>query len=135
MTEIAVWGPAIYIGLAAAAFSSALGSLIVAPRTLQALARDRVFPGRGANRFLVAGSGEANEPVNATYVSVVIAAVFVVFGDIDFIAHILSMFFMVTYGALCSVSFLEYFAGNPSYRPTFRFTLVYVAVGRTYVRF
>ena len=120
MTEIAVWGPAIYIGLAAAAFSSALGSLIVAPRTLQALARDRVFPGSGANRFLVAGSGEAGEPVNATYVSVVIAAVFVVFGDIDFIAHILSMFFMVTYGALCSVSFLEYFAGNPSYRPTFR---------------
>ena len=29
------------------------------------------------------------------------------------------MFFMVTYGALCAVSFLEYFAGNPSYRPTF----------------
>ena len=120
MSEIAVWGPAIYIGLGAAAFSSALGSVIVAPRTLQALARDRVFPGRGVNRFLVAGSGEAGEPVNATYVSVAIAAVFVVFGDIDFIAHILSMFFMVTYGALCSVSFLEYFAGNPSYRPTFR---------------
>ena len=44
---------------------------------------------------------------------------FLVLGDIDFIAQILSMFFMVTYGALCAVSFLEYFAGNPSYRPTF----------------
>jgi hypothetical protein len=30
------------------------------------------------------------------------------------------MFFMVTYGALCSISFLEHFAVNPSYRPTFR---------------
>ena len=120
MARIAVWSPAIYVGLAAAAFSSALGSVMVAPRTLQALARDRVFPGSTVNRFLVAGKGEAGEPVNAVYVSVAIAAVFVVLGDIDFIAKILSMFFMVTYGALCSVSFLEYFAGNPSYRPTFR---------------
>lgn len=27
---------------------------------------------------------------------------------------------MITYGALCLVSFLEHFAGNPSYRPTFK---------------
>lgn len=72
------------------------------------------------NGLLAAGRGEAGEPINATLVSVALAAVFVVFGDIDFIAQILSMFFMVTYGALCSVAFLEYFAGNPSYRPTFR---------------
>ena len=120
MARIAVWGPSIYIGLAAAAFSSALGSIMVAPRTLQALARDRVFPGPKVNDLLASGQGDAGEPVNATYVSVALAAVFVVLGDIDFIAQILSMFFMVTYGTLCSVSFLEYFAGNPSYRPTFR---------------
>ena len=30
------------------------------------------------------------------------------------------MFFMVTYGALCAISFLEYFAARPSYRPSFR---------------
>ena len=39
MAQIALWGPAIYIGLGAAALSSALGSILVAPRTLQALAR------------------------------------------------------------------------------------------------
>ncbi len=120
MARIAVWGPSIYIGLAAAAFSSALGSVMVAPRTLQALARDRVFPVSTVNTALASGRGEAGEPINATYVSVALAAVFVALGDIDFIAQILSMFFMVTYGTLCSVSFLEYFAGNPSYRPTFR---------------
>ncbi len=120
MARIAVWGPSIYIGLAAAAFSSALGSVMVAPRTLQALARDRVFPGSTVNGVLAAGRGKVGEPVNATAVSVAIAAIFVLIGDIDFIAQILSMFFMVTYGALCSVAFLEYFAGNPSYRPTFR---------------
>ena len=120
MARIALWGPSIYVGLAAAAFSSALGSVMVAPRTLRALARDDVLPISKVNRLLARGRGEAQEPINATYVSVALAAVFVVLGDIDFIAQILSMFFMVTYGALCSVAFLEYFAGNPSYRPTFR---------------
>ena len=49
----------------------------------------------------------------------IIAIVFVAIGELDFIAQILTMFFMVTYGALCAVSFLEHFASNPSYRPTF----------------
>ena len=119
MAQIAIWGPAIHIGLGAAAISSALGSILVAPRTLQALARDKVFPIPRLNRLLAKGMGRAQEPVYATTVSSAVAVVFVVLGDIDFIAQILSMFFMVTYGALCAVSFLEYFAGIPSYRPTF----------------
>ena len=119
MAQIALWGPAIYVGLGAAALSSALGSILVAPRTLQALARDNVLPVPKLNRLLGQGWGKAQEPVYATCVSSAIAVAFVVLGDIDFIAQILSMFFMVTYGALCAVSFLEYFAGNPSYRPTF----------------
>ena len=119
MAQIALWGPAIYIGLGAAALSSALGSILVAPRTLQALARDRVLPVPKLNRLLEKGWGRTGEPVYATCVSSAIAIAFVIMGDVDFIAQILSMFFMVTYGALCLVSFLEYFAGNPSYRPTF----------------
>lgn len=120
MARIALWGPSIYIGLGAAAFSSALGSVLVAPRTLQALARDKVLPVPKINSLLQKGRGRSKEPVNAALVSGTIAVFFVVIGDVDFIAQILSMFFMVTYGALCAVSFLEYFAGNPAYRPTFR---------------
>ena len=119
MVDISMWGPVIYIGLGAAALSSAIGSLLVAPRTLQALARDNVLPIPKVNRLLEKGRGNTQEPVYATCVSGIIAMVFVAIGRLDFIAHILSMFFMVTYGALCVVSFLEYFAGNPSYRPTF----------------
>ena len=44
MSDIALWGPIIPIGLACAAISSALGSIIVAPRTLQALGKDKIFP-------------------------------------------------------------------------------------------
>ena len=119
MAKISVWGPAIYIGLGAASFSSALGSIMVAPRTLQALARDNVLPIPGLNRLMRTGIGKSQEPVPATFVSGAIAIVFVAIGELNIIAQILTMFFLVTYGALCVVSFLEYFAGNPSYRPTF----------------
>ncbi len=120
MSDIALWGPIIPIGLAAATISSAIGSILVAPRTLQALAGDRVLPVPKANQFLGLGKGETNEPVNATVVTAVIILLFVSLGNVNFVAKIISMFFMITYGTLCTISFLEHFAGNPSYRPTFR---------------
>ena len=119
MEKIALWGPIIFIGLGAAALSSTLGSIMVAPRTLQMLARDNVLPIPKLNRLMEKGVGDSHEPIYATCLSGIIAIVFVALGELDFIAQILTMFFMVTYGALCAVSFLEHFASNPSYRPTF----------------
>ncbi len=120
MSRISLWGPSVLIGLGAATLSSALGSIMVAPRTLQALSGDGFFPSANWNTVLSRGVGESNEPRNATMVTAVIVIFFVALGDIDFVAQIISMFFMITYGTLCSISFLEHFAGNPSYRPTFR---------------
>ena len=120
MSRIAVWGPAIPLGLAAATLSSAIGSILVAPRTLQALGNDGVAPVGRVNRFLGAGLGSANEPRNATVVTVVLALVTVATGNVNIVARVISMFFMVTYGALCAISALEHFAARPSYRPSFR---------------
>ncbi len=108
------------VGLAAATISSALGSILVAPRTLQAIARDRLFPSMGVNFWLSRGRGKNDEPFNSTLVTVIIAFVFIMMGGLDVVAEIISMFFMVTYGALCLISFLQHFAADPSYRPTFR---------------
>lgn len=120
MSRIALWGPIIPIGLAAATLSSAIGSLLIAPRTMQALATDNIFWLKGINNFLCRGKGKSNEPLNATLVTAVIIILFVSAGSVDFVARIISMFFMITYGTLCLVSFLQHFSGNPSYRPTFR---------------
>jgi len=120
MRKIAIWGPIIPIGLAAASISSALGSIIVAPRTLQAIGLDDIFPQKGLNKWLKTENRKNNEPVNASVISIIIAFVFVFIGDVNFVAQIISMFFMVTYGAICMISFLEHFAADPSYRPTFR---------------
>lgn len=108
------------IGLAASTISSALGSILVAPRTLQALAGDDSFPKRRVNRFLSKAKGVSKEPVNASYVAIAIAFIFVGIGNVDFVAEIISMFFMITYGSLCLISFLNHFGSAPSYRPRFR---------------
>ncbi|GAA4820253.1 Na-K-Cl cotransporter [Algivirga pacifica] len=120
MQKIAVWGPAIPIGLAAAALSSAIGSILVAPRTMQALAFDKVFPSEGINRLLAIQLKGNNEPINASIVTSIITLVFVIIGDIDVVAQIITMFFMVTYGTICLISFLEHFASDPAYRPVFK---------------
>lgn len=120
MRKIAIWGPVIPIGLAAASLSSAIGSIIVAPRTLQAIGFDKIFPTSSLNNWLSRGKGISNEPQNSAVVSVVIAFFFVIIGDINFVAQIISMFFMLTYGAICLISLLEHFAADPSYRPTFK---------------
>ncbi len=129
MSRIALWGPIIPIGLAAATISSAVGSLLVAPRTLQALAGDRILPLMPWNRFLRKGRGEVNEPANATLVTGLIVIGVVALGNVNFVAELISMFFLITYGALCLISFLEHFAGNPSYRPSFRTAWYLSALG------
>ncbi len=98
MARIALWGPIIPIGLACACISSAIGSILVAPRTLQALAADRVVKADKANVFLSAGVGDASEPRNATLLTAGLALATVALGNVDFVARIISMFFMVTYG-------------------------------------
>ncbi len=120
MAQIAVWGPAILIGLCCATLSSAIGSVLVAPRTLQALGADNTLPGKRGNTWVSHGTGAANDPRHATIVTGVLALVIVIVGNVNLVATLISMFFMVTYGSLCAISFLEHFAARPSYRPSFR---------------
>ncbi|MGI6048433.1 MAG: hypothetical protein ACOYEG_10585 [Petrimonas sp.] len=121
MSDIAIAGNILIpIGLAACTFTSALGSIMVGPRTLQALALDKSVPMRSANKWLSKTRKKDNEPVNASIVTCLIALVFVSFGSVNMVAQIISMFFLVTYGSLCLISFLHHFGSSPAYRPTFK---------------
>jgi len=121
MADIAIQGWwLIPLGLAAATISSAIGSILVAPRTLQAMAKDNVFPIPGMSQWLAQGKGKSEEPFNAYVITVIIALFFVLLGKLDAVAEVISMFFMMTYGSLCSISFLQHFAADPSYRPRFK---------------
>ena len=71
-------------------------------------------------RILGRGSGSNDEPRLGTYMSLTIALVVVLLGDLDAVAPVLSMFFLATYAVVNFVSAGETYLGNPSFRPTFR---------------
>ena len=121
MGKIALYGAIVIpLGLAASTISSALGSVMVAPRTLHALASDNSFPLPRINRWLSRLRKKDSEPFNASLITCALAMLFVVLGDVNAVAQIISMFFMITYGSLCLISVLNHFGTSPSYRPTFR---------------
>jgi amino acid transporter len=117
MKDVALVSVLIVLGVFAATLSSALGSMMGAPRILQALAKDEIFP---AIRWLSRGSGATNEPRYATAVTFMIAQAAIMVADLDLIAPIVTMFFMVTYGMLNLACFYEGYSQNPSFRPRFR---------------
>jgi len=130
MSKIAIGGAIIIpLGLAASTISSALGSIMVAPRTLQALGKDESLPFRGINNFISRIRRKNNEPFNATFVTVVIAFIFVAVGNVNIVAQIISMFFMITYGSLNLISFLYHYGADPSYRPSFRTKKIVSLIG------
>ena len=112
------FGFAILLGVWGATLSSAIGSILGAPRVLQALARDGVLPAKLS--FLGSGHGADDEPRNGTLVSLAIAIAAVCVGELDLIAPVLSMFFLTTYLVLNVAAAIEGFLESPSFRPTFR---------------
>lgn len=115
MQRIAAVPGLILLGVWAATLSSALGSIVAAPRTLQAIARDGIVPA-------VLGSqlGSPTEPRAAVLLSGVIAVGIIWAGDLNFVAPIITMFFLNTYGMTNLVAGIEKLVGNPSFRPRFR---------------
>lgn len=115
MQKVARWPVLILIGVWASTLSSALGSVLAAPRTLQALALDRAVPDWFASRM-----GSRTEPRLAVIVTAAIAVTVIWMGNLDFVAPIISMFFLNTYGMVNLAAGLERLVGNPSFRPTFK---------------
>ncbi len=112
-------------GVCAATLSSALGSLLGAPRVLQAVSRDGVIP---PLRLFAKGSSRGDEPHRALWLtlSVSVGVIFWAGDDVqgnafNVLASVVTMFFLYTYGLINLAAFAESFAGNPSFRPRFRF--------------
>lgn len=121
----ALFGPIVLAGLLGATLSSAIGSFVGAPRILLALGEKNILP---KSTFL-AKISKRGEPVNA----MLITAVIVVFGislrNLNTIAPILTMFFMITYAMVNVVALVEQTLSLPSYRPTLKIPLIVPAIG------
>jgi len=104
----------IYAGVWGATLSSAVGSILTAPRTLQALAVDGLAP-----RLFSRGHGPANEPRIGVIATFILAQTGILLGNLDAIAPVLTMFFLATYGLTNLACGLEKWAASPSFRPDF----------------
>ncbi|MFK7825431.1 MAG: amino acid permease [Oligoflexales bacterium] len=114
MEKLAKWSELIMLGVWGASLSSALGAILGAPRTMQALARDRVIPA-----LFGMGRGERDTPQIASIVTFFVALLAVLLGDLNSIAPVLSMFFLTSYGMLNFSAGMEGLIANPSWRPDF----------------
>ena len=94
MQVISAWGPLIYAGCFAATLSSAISSLEGAPRVLQALAKDEIFP--GLQTFSV-GHGRNNDPFRAYIAVFAISLICILIGDLNYVSSLLSNFFVAAY--------------------------------------
>lgn len=103
------------LGIWGATISSAMNNLVGAPRTVKALADDRILP-----QWIGQESGKFREPRIASFVTFIIAACCTLLGDVNTLAGILSMFFLTAFGAVNLIAGLEGMVGNPSWRPSFR---------------
>lgn len=104
----------IILGIWGATLSSAIGTLLGAPRTLQALAEDNIVPPILGKEF-----GPYREPRIATTVTFILAFIGVWFGSVNIIAPVLTMICLISYATLNLATGLEDLMANPSWRPTF----------------
>lgn len=109
------WPALVLLGVWAACLSSALGSLLAAPRVLQALSRDRLVPA-----FLGRGWGRGDDPRAAAALAFALALAAVWAGGVDFLAPILTMVNLLVYALLNLAAALEETLGSAAWRPTFR---------------
>ncbi len=125
MVDKARWAPAVIAGVMGATLSSALGSILGAPRVLQALAEQQTVPFSG----FFAKKTKKNEPRNAIILTGIIIELALIPGNLDFLASLITMFFLITYGMLNLVVFIQKSMKIISFRPTFNVPRIFPLLG------
>ncbi len=117
MKNAAAVGFFIDAGVIAATLSSAMASFMGAPRILQSLAADRIF--NVLTPFAVVSQPSGN-PRRGVLLSAGIAFATIALGQLNLIASIVSMFFLISYGLLNYATYFEAKTQSPSFRPRFK---------------
>ncbi|XP_074105082.1 solute carrier family 12 member kcc isoform X2 [Cotesia typhae] len=107
----------ILIGSFLSTLGAGLQSLTGAPRLLQAIAKDEIIP------FLTpfAVSSSRGEPTRALVLTIVICQCGILLGNVDYLAPLLSMFFLMCYGFVNLACALQTLLKTPNWRPRFKF--------------
>jgi len=104
-------------GIYAATFTSALASLVGAPRILLSLAKDNLI--KVLDPFAV--TDKRGNPVRGYMLTYFISAVCVGIGSLNFVAPLITMFFMITYAMINYATFMMVIGKSPGWRPSFKY--------------
>jgi solute carrier family 12 (sodium/potassium/chloride transporter), member 2 len=113
--DLAIIGPLVLLGIFASTFSSALTTFLAAPRLLNAMVSKSLFPG---SKYLLEKNSEIpHKAIIFTSIPIIIT---LALANLDFMAQLITMFFLITYAVLNLVVFFEQQIGLVSFRPTFK---------------
>ncbi|XP_054287482.1 bumetanide-sensitive sodium-(potassium)-chloride cotransporter-like isoform X1 [Macrosteles quadrilineatus] len=125
MELASLWGPLIYGGCFAATLSSAIASLVGAPRVLQALAKDKLYPNI---EFFAKGYGANNDPARGYILVSGIAFGCILIAQLNAIAPLLSNFFLAAYALINFSVFHASISKCPGWRPAFKYYNAWVSL-------
>ncbi|MCP5100063.1 MAG: Na-K-Cl cotransporter [Chloroflexi bacterium] len=132
MVDKAYFGWSIYAGTLGATFSSALGSIVAAPRVMQALAEYSLLPfsERLSKETAVGEPRSAMMVTGAIGFAILIPSLFSDANDgLNSVASLISLFFLITYLMLNVVVLIEQSLGTVSFRPTFKIPRIVPLIG------
>ncbi len=109
-------GPLVLAGILGATFSSALASIVGSSRILFAMGEHNVLP---YSRFL-AGQSANGQPRNAMLVTGVLIFATMLLRNLNAVAPLVTLFFLITYAMINIVVIIEQKLGLISYRPIFK---------------
>ena len=130
MTYICFTGYLRYAGGFSASLSSAIASLVGAPRVLQAVGKDKIYP--FAN-FFAKGYTANNDPFRGYILVFIIAFAFVMIASLNAISVIASNFFLAAYALMNLSCFHSSMTKSPGWRPSFKFYNKWVALLSTFL--
>ncbi|XP_023253597.1 solute carrier family 12 member 2 isoform X2 [Seriola lalandi dorsalis] len=125
MSMVSGFGPIITAGIFSATLSSALASLVSAPKVFQALCKDNIYPGLG---MFAKGYGKNNEPLRGYILTFGIALAFILIAELNTIAPIISNFFLASYALINFSVFHASLANSPGWRPSFKYYNMWVSL-------
>ncbi|KAG8145036.1 hypothetical protein E2320_013414 [Naja naja] len=117
MSMVSGFGPLITAGIFSATLSSALASLVSAPKVFQvhsrrqALCKDNIYR---ALHFFAKGYGKNNEPIRGYILTFLIALGFILIAKLNTIAPIISNFFLASYALINFSCFHASYAKSPA---------------------
>uniref|UniRef100_A0A671X5D6 Solute carrier family 12 member 2 n=1 Tax=Sparus aurata TaxID=8175 RepID=A0A671X5D6_SPAAU len=125
MSLVSGFGPLISAGIFSATLSSALASLVSAPKVFQALCKDNIYPGLGV---FAKGYGKNNEPLRGYVLTFCIGLAFILIAELNIIAPIISNFFLASYALINFSVFHASLANSPGWRPSFKYYNMWVSL-------